>query len=252
MPDHPRQLRLPFANRTGALARTSENERSTHKSCVFCRGFATTHDHIPPRGLLKKPYPQNLFTVPSCHRCNNAYSVDEEYVQIVLAQIGVTPNLSEKIEEGGTIDRALRRSPALEKRIFQGLSVAEDGRVMFAPDINRIANVASKVACGLHWHRYGKAYGIDKFRTLEILGPGDEPSSSLISSTHFWPGFRSKKWNVLQNGVFSYLFAKGWMAGDPPLYCVMNFSDTITCAVGCPPKSGFRRRHRHPRSRHAS
>jgi hypothetical protein len=54
--------------------------------CTYC-GLekALTRDHVPPKLLLAKPYPQNLLTVPSCLDCNGSFQEDDEYTRVIAA-----------------------------------------------------------------------------------------------------------------------------------------------------------------------
>ena len=54
------------------------------KNCIFCSSVADTREHIIPRCFLNKPYPNNLPTLPSCRKCNNSFSLDEEYVMYLI------------------------------------------------------------------------------------------------------------------------------------------------------------------------
>ena len=42
-------------------------------------------DHIPPKLLLARPYPNNLPTVPACRRCNASFQADDEYTRFVIS-----------------------------------------------------------------------------------------------------------------------------------------------------------------------
>ena len=54
--------------------------------CIYCnRAVADTVDHIPPRLLLAKPYPDNLLTVPSCFPCNSSFQTNDEYTRIIAS-----------------------------------------------------------------------------------------------------------------------------------------------------------------------
>ena len=196
--------------------------------------MATTRDHVPPRCLLEKPFPPGLLTVPSCHDCNNGFSLDEQYLQIVLAHISFEPHLMEKVDEGGSVDRALARAPALDERIAQSLEVAGDGRVLFKPETERILSIAEKIAIGLYICRYGRQVNLDMFSAVAILGPSDPIPQSIAAASHYWPGIRRKRWLTVQKGVFSYLFARGSLAYDPPLYCLIELYRTLLGVVACP------------------
>lgn len=236
-----RQLLLP-------LGPDQPSRRSSAKQhlCVYCGATASTRDHAPPKAILEEPYPPNLRTVPSCRSCNAGWSLDEEYLAVVLAQVGHVPHLAAKVEEGGKIDRALAASPGLDETIVKALRVTDDGRVWFQPDVARIRRITTKVAFGLHALRYGRGSGLDRFETTWIGGPGDEPPFNLVTAQWKWPGIRRKRWRVVQRGAFSFLFAEGWLAGDPPLFCLLDFHRTIFAAVSCPAPVGRRVNQRLP------
>jgi hypothetical protein len=48
--------------------------------CVYCGSAATTVDHIPPKAIIPAKSRVNLPTVPSCRKCNNGFSKDDEYL----------------------------------------------------------------------------------------------------------------------------------------------------------------------------
>ncbi len=52
--------------------------------CCYCGNYSTTRDHVPSKILLDKPYPENLPVVPCCDKCNQSFSLDEEYITCLL------------------------------------------------------------------------------------------------------------------------------------------------------------------------
>ncbi len=62
--------------------------------CIYCGAIANTREHFPSKVLLNKPYPDNLFTLPACLKCNNGYSLDEEYLACFIEK------LKEKVFKG--------------------------------------------------------------------------------------------------------------------------------------------------------
>lgn len=143
-----------------------------------------------------------------------------------------------KIEPGGSVDRALSGSPGFDESIARALQVAEDGRIWFQPDLGRISKVTTKLAYGLFCLKYGRGTALRDFSTYWIAGPGQEMPQKVVAAHWVWPGIRRKRWTTVQTGVFSFLFAKGWLAGDPPLYCLLDFHQTIFAAVCCPAPIG--------------
>ena len=203
-------------------------------SCIYCAAEAKTRDHVPPKCLLETPQPLNLRVVPSCQACNSGWALDEQYFAIVLAHVGDRPHLSAKLEEGGSVDRALEYAPKLDDKIIASLNTTADGRIFFEPDIARIGRIAAKVAFGLFCLQYGPGTKLGDFSTSWVSGPGHELPQHLIAAQWNWPGIRRKRWTHVQKNIFSYLFAKGWMVNDPPLYCLINFHETVVAAVSCP------------------
>lgn len=124
-------------------------------ACVYCGRPADTRDHAPPKTLLERKYPPNLFAVWACGPCNRGFARDEEYFIAVLSQIATAPTLSARIAEGGSVDRALTRSPGLDRRIINSLSVSDNGRVMLQPERDRVNRIVAKIAFGIFIRRYG-------------------------------------------------------------------------------------------------
>jgi hypothetical protein len=54
------------------------------EKCVFCGKKAQTRDHIPPKCLFSRPFPEYMLTVPACHKCNSNASKDDEYFRNAL------------------------------------------------------------------------------------------------------------------------------------------------------------------------
>ncbi len=226
------QQEFPFGKLSKGKKRPDRLAHDTQ--CVYCRSRAEARDHVPPKCLLEKPYPKNLLTVPSCRRCNANFSLDEEYFLVALAQVGFCPTLLSKVEEGGVVDRALNRSAALDDRIAGQLVVEEGGSVTLRPELERMAKIVRKIAYGLFIRRYRQCTSQELFYPIGIYHQNDPMPQPLIAAMYYWPGIRRKKWEVVQAGVFSYLFARGWMGSDPPLYCLVEFHKTLLAVVGCP------------------
>ena len=230
--NEPYQQELPFAK--SSLRKKRPNRLAHVAQCAYCGGRAETRDHVPPKCLLEKPFPKNLLTVPSCRRCNENFSSDEQYFLIALAQVGFCPRLMSKVEEGGDVDRALNRSAALDDRIIRSLVVEEGGAVSFLPELERMAKIVRKIVFGLYIRRYPRRTNLESFVPIGIYHQSNSIPQPLVAAMYNWPGIRRKNWEVVQTEVFSYLFAKGWMGSDPPLYCFVEFHNTLLAVVGCP------------------
>jgi len=236
---------LPRENRTAGIQLAlplgffpgRRNLPAAAKACLYCGGPADTRDHVPPKALLLQPYPPNLRTVPACAPCNTLWSLDEQYLAVILAHLTEHPGLQVGLEAGGIIDRALAAAPMLDDRITDSLS-ADGSGVRLAPELGRMQRIAEKMAHGLHCLKYGTGPRLGDFRTLRIFGPGAGLPQRVIAAMWNWAGLRRKRWTVVQEGVFSFLFSRGWMDDDPPLYCFIDLAGTLLLTVGCPSPSG--------------
>ena len=202
--------------------------------CTYCDSKAETRDHVPAKLLINRPFPKNLRTVPSCLRCNNSWSLDEEYLRVILGLLGRNPKLAAENDQGGYIDRILSAKPFFEDRIIASLKEDDNGSIHIEPEQGRLDRIAEKTACGLYALRYGVGRKIADFRA-QILQPieADVPNR-IIAAMHYWPGIKSKRWTVVQKDSFAFLFANGWMTCDPHLWCFINFHDTFFSAISCP------------------
>ena len=151
--------------------------------CIYCQiDEATTHDHVPPKQLLRKPYPTNLLTVPSCEKCNNGYSTDEEYFRLII--IGLLCHTPEaEMLFDGPLSRSMNRRPNLEDLMFDALSPEEGGVALHIND-HRIHRVADKIAKGLRFAAKGLLTPPHISYSIQF-GEIDEQSSTQTSGRDF-------------------------------------------------------------------
>jgi len=188
---------------------------------------------------LERPLPSNLRTVPSCVRCNQGASLDEQYFLVLLGQISSAPTIAAMASECGVIDRTLSRSPRLENRLIESLEVDnEDGRILIRPEIDRVKRVIQKIATGLFTLRYGR---IPSTNTVGPVGAypyharDDRPPPYFIAT--FTERFRSKQWRTVQPRVFSYIFVRDPKSSSK-VWCVMDIHQSLWGVVHFPnPKS---------------
>ena len=114
--------------------------------CIYCRRTSATRDHVPPRVFLDVPYPENLPVVPACRECNEALSLDEEYLACLVecALVG-SVRVSEIRRE--KIRRILGNKPALAARLIQARKQTDNG-TSFQIEAHRVKNVVVKLGRG--------------------------------------------------------------------------------------------------------
>ena len=114
--------------------------------CVHCGAANETSDHVPSKIFLDEPFPENLPASPSCFRCNNALSLDEEYVACLLECViagDVDPN---KIARP-RIARSLTRNQPLAERLRKARDSFRD-HVIWDFESARVTKVLLKLARG--------------------------------------------------------------------------------------------------------
>lgn len=124
----------------------SYGDRRILRDCFHCGCPATTVDHIPPKVLLDKPYPQDLTTVPSCEKCNNLASIDESYLAC-LVECAVTGEVNSSGVSRPAIAAMLEHSPALSAQMAASRRNEGQGYI-FTPDIERVKKTVVKLARG--------------------------------------------------------------------------------------------------------
>jgi hypothetical protein len=210
------------------------------RECLFCRQKAQSKDHIPSKNLLEKPYPKNLLTIPACIKCNQSFSEDEEYFLNVLVEISTNPTLLAKKDFNGNVFRARERSENLKKLISDSLIQADDGKIYFKQDTNKIKRVIEKNAFGLYFHKYKKMAKLSSFNCTGFYPYNvNETRPAEIFLLTYKANFQPKKWTTIQNNVFSYIVVRDWR--NNKLTMIFNIHNTVCCIIEIPyPRSLIR------------
>ena len=179
--------------------------------CYFCGQPSESKDHIPSKNLFEKPYTSNLLTIYACKKCNNSFSIDEEYFLNVLVTLSENPKLRARTEPGGSIYKSRERSKKLYNRLLNSFLQGEDGRTYFRPEGKRIKKVIEKNAFGLYCLKYGKIPSLKSFNCVGFYPYNAENKIPLeiLTLTHS-EKFKPKKWTHIQVDVFSYIVVRDW------------------------------------------
>lgn len=202
--------------------------------CIYCGQFADTKDHVPLKCLFEKPYPPNLLTVPSCQLCNQSFSKDEEYFINILSEIATNRTLRQKLEVGGSIYNARIRRPKLGERIDRSKTEGENKIIYITPEFERLALIVEKISRGLYMIKYKKGSPVHTFNCIGIypFNIEDQRPADIFLLTYS-EKFKSKRWNIIQRGVFSYIVVRDWRR-ENRLSMIMNFHDTVWAVVAIP------------------
>lgn len=195
--------------------------------CVHCASWIgeveSNRDHVPSRSLLRKPYPENLPTVPVCKSCNEGFSSDEEYLAAFLGCV-LTGSTDPERQDNPRAQRILRRSPSLRKRIESARIESrtlfdEEARVVWAPERERVERVIIKNARGHAFFEYGEPM-LDGpahvwFAPLELLSPEDRAQFEDVQGGPLWPEVGSRMLTRVLTGQDLF---NGWVIAQDAVY----------------------------------
>lgn len=135
--------------------------------CVFCGGKPDTREHVPSKVLLDDPLPENLSIVDSCGRCNQSFSLDEEYLACFLGCVLADSTSSERMPRP-KVKKALEHNPKIAGRIQATRSATADGASVWTPELDRVKRVIVKLSRG------HSAYELSQIQL-------DEPSTVILA-----------------------------------------------------------------------
>jgi hypothetical protein len=121
-------------------------DRRFNGQCVYCGATPETREHVPPKVFLDRPYPENIPIVEACAKCNNGFSMDEEYMASLL-DCTISGTVDPDLIHRENIKRTLKKQPALALRLQNAMKMNDDG-IVFSVEFERINNVAHKIAVG--------------------------------------------------------------------------------------------------------
>ena len=203
-------------------------------ACAYCGGVAgKSSDHVPSKGLLRKPYPPNLPVIWACGACNNGFSADEEYFRLFLhCVLTGTTDPDQHVDE--EVARGLRRQTGLRERIEHSQSEqvtrSGDRECCWMPEIERINRVVVKNARGHAYFEYGEPrHGSPLFVEAAPLDAMPESLLHVFGSRGpeiaGWPEVGSRMmtrlvagqdmtngWIVVQDDVYRY-WVDDWEGG---------------------------------------
>lgn len=200
--------------------------------CVHCGEWIArltpSRDHVPSKGLLLKPYPENLPVVQVCKSCNAGFSLDEEYVVAFLSSVLVGSSDPET-QENPTAARILARNPKLRARIERARSEYRthggENRVIWKPESDRINRIVLKNARGHAFYEIGEPMlslpTHVRCAPLESFTAEERDNFERMDFGSAWPEVGSRMmtrmltgqdiadgWVVVQEGAYRYAVAQ--------------------------------------------
>lgn len=120
-------------------------------TCYFqgCSAKGTTKEHIPPRSFFPDGEKEQLLTVRSCEKHNNAKSVDDLYVLAQICMNASPSNRAGEVWESKIVPQLAFNNGAFQKRLAAGSRRLPDGAVKYRVEIARMDEFFSALSCGI-------------------------------------------------------------------------------------------------------
>ena len=129
------------------IQRPEYGEGHPERICCYCGDWADSVDHVPSKVFLDEPYPKNLPVVPCCKKCNEQFSLDEEYVAVLLECVRWQTFRLEDFKRE-KVRRIVEHNPAILETVKESVHPSLDGHFTIEPDNVRLRKVLSKLIAG--------------------------------------------------------------------------------------------------------
>jgi hypothetical protein len=189
----------------------SENKISEQEKCIFCGDNKNiTREHAISDNLFPDNYEKNnLITVPSCRKCNESYSHDEELFRIFLVNQSTEKSQAAKDMLHTKITRAMKKAPGKAFNVLKKMfpvkinlpNGSQEDKVAFnisKEDWERYYRVLDKYVKALFYYHLGKTIPSEhEIKHVQIFDPSlipDEIKSTL-------------KWNLDHEHLYGYGYA---------------------------------------------
>jgi hypothetical protein len=221
------------------------DERLT-KLCVFCGTASESRDHCPSKVFLDEPFPANLPVVDACIKCNNSFSLDEQYVACLIETV-ICGSARPGDVSRQNVKRILTDTPKLAAQLKDSKRLDESGNLVWEVDTNRVRRVMLKLARGHIAYEFSlpKIEEPDIVSFVPLILMSDEQRSAFESpgnsSRGLWPEIGSRafihaaknlpnspptEWAIVQPGRYRYLVSQS--DGD---FVRLVLSEYLACYV---------------------
>jgi len=185
-------------------------KNSFSKLCVYCGKEANSEDHIPSKNLIAPKLRAKIkfVKVPSCRKCNESYSMDEEFLRNLFITVVQENSAGAASLFYSKIRRSIEKRPHLKKMLLDkmslvkiftpaGIFLGKRTKIeLLASDIKRIFNVMDKYVKGLASFHFGGQFPANyviRHKWADKDDPIDEENEynwNIIDVDTFVYGFR--------------------------------------------------------------
>jgi len=127
--------------------------------CYFqgCAKKGITKEHIPPRSFFPDGEKNQLLTVKSCEKHNNAKSKDDFYVLAQICMNASPSNRARDVFMNKVAPQLNFNNGALRKLLAEGAVLLPNGAVKYKIDVARLEDFFTALSCGIIYKSCGSS-----------------------------------------------------------------------------------------------
>ena len=120
-------------------------------TCYFqgCTEKGTTKEHIPPRSFFPDGEKEQLLTVKSCEKHNNAKSANDLYVLAHICMNASPSNRAREVWKNKVVPQLGFNNGALRKMLAAGSVLLPGGTIKYKVQMPRLDEFFSALSCGI-------------------------------------------------------------------------------------------------------
>lgn len=205
------------------------SKKYKNKLCTYCWKQSDSADHVPPKAAFTVEN-RRLVKVPSCKKCNSGFSLDDEYLRMIVSmeehlaeRDDVKPIAEDFIrslhlkEKQGFLESIQRSIHDVDRFTPTGLYADTAGAISL--DNLRLQRIAERITKGLYYHERKSAIPTWAKVTARYSENYLSDAGNAGSSYRLLAGYTlSRESRSLANGAFTYHFTLGEEFRHEPEY----------------------------------
>ena len=205
----------------------------TKGKCIYCQKVADTEDEIPSRNLFPEGIgPKKYIKVPSCRKCNQRFSLDEEWFRYFVCGLAEPYSLYARQVFFSQVKRSILKRPQIGFKLKKRMKLTEihtksglylGKATLVRPkknDWQRFCNVLDKYIKGLVFYEL-KNILPDQYNIKHDIFLTKDRISNIV------PRVKDFKCKIVNKDIFRYVF--NFIPGSYKSVWITVFYNSVSC-----------------------
>jgi len=201
--------------------------------CIYCLKVADTEDEIPSRNLFPEGIgPKKYIKVPSCRKCNQRFSLDEEWFRYFVCSVAEPYSFYARQVFFSQGKRSIQRRPQIGFKLKKRMKLVKihtksglylGKATLIKPtedDWQRFGNVLDKYIKSLVFYELKNILPGEYNIKHKIFLTNDHISDIMSRTKNF-------KWNIVNKDIFRYGF--NFVPGSYKSVWITVFYNSVFC-----------------------